>query len=198
MLEDLHADNVIIQKADGHHCGPVAASVLKGTIYFPNANVPIEMGDILIRKMPHGADERYVVIDPGFTPSGIIGMPDTFQTEVRREGVLNPPQSSATINYNINGNNARFNLNSTDNSMNVVIESSEGLFEDLRAQLKLNITDKKRLHELETIVNEMQSLQHNSQAMSEKLGHFISKSADLMGIIAPFIPVLTGIATGSS
>ncbi|GAA0623230.1 hypothetical protein [Halomonas beimenensis] len=147
--------------------------------------------------MLHGTDERYLVIDPGFT-RGFGSIPDSYQTEVRREDAPNDKQSVTTINYHINGNNARFNQNSEDNSLNVVIESSDGVFEDLKTELRAHVADPQRISELEGIINDMQASQHDSKGMSEKLGQLISKGADLMGIIGPFVPMLAGIAASGS
>ncbi|MFC4973533.1 hypothetical protein ACFPTY_03470 [Halomonas beimenensis] len=138
-----------------------------------------------------------MVIDPGFT-RGFGSIPDSYQTEVRREDAPNDKQSVTTINYHINGNNARFNQNSEDNSLNVVIESSDGVFEDLKTELRAHVADPQRISELEGIINDMQASQHDSKGMSEKLGQLISKGADLMGIIGPFVPMLAGIAASGS
>ncbi|CAH1044699.1 hypothetical protein [Halomonas sp. TD01] len=71
------------------------------------------------------------------------------------------------------------------------------MFEDLKSELRSNVTDLQRLDDLLSLVSDMQASQHDSKNLSEKLGLFISKSADIMTIIAPFVPALTGLAAGA-
>ncbi|WGI26587.1 hypothetical protein QEN58_05885 [Halomonas alkaliantarctica] len=204
-IYDLFRDSVSIEKLSGETLGPVKGLVQKGKIQL-QAKHPLEPGDILVREMPFGEPERYVVNDPGFM-QGIDDDTSHFQAEVTRESKANgrgdkvggdSSPRPAPITYIVSGAHARFNQNSTDNSINVTVEAGESLFEDLKSELRSNVTDPQRLDELLSLVSDMQASQHDSKSLSEKLGQFISKSADIMTIIAPFVPALTGLATGAS
>lgn len=210
-IDSLYRDMVAIEKPNGDSFGPVKASVQKGKIHL-QATHPVEPGDVLVREMPFGKPERYVVDEPNYI-QGLGRIPAHFEATVTRESKakveamiagrdMHPAQDQgrapAQITYNVYGGNARFNQNSTDNSMNVTIESSDGVFEDLKSELRANVDDPQRIAELEAIISDMQASQHDSKGMSEKLGQLISKGSDLMGIIGPFVPMLTGIATGTS
>jgi hypothetical protein len=66
--------------------------------------------------------EDFVVSDPGYH-SGIAGaIPPTYQVKVRRSGA--PAASPQTIIANFHGPNSRMNVNSTDNSVNIVSDVS--------------------------------------------------------------------------
>lgn len=205
-IDDLYPDSVAIEKLNGETLGPVKALVMKGKIQL-QAKHPLEPGDILVREMPFGEPERYVVDDPGFKQGIDDDFPPYFNAEVTRESKANgrgdkvggdSTPAPAPITYIVSGAHARFNQNSTDNSINVTVEAGESLFEDLKGELRSNVTDQRRLHELLSLVDDMQASQHDSKSLSEKLGQFISKSADIMTIIAPFVPALTGLAAGAS
>lgn len=119
--------------------------------------------------MPFGEPERYVVDEPNYY-QGLHGIPAHFQAEVTRENKakaqgmnagshMHPAQDQgqapAQITYNVYGGHARFNQNTTDNSMNVTIESSDGVFENLKSELRANVDDPQRIAELEAIISDM-------------------------------------------
>ncbi|PAU72455.1 hypothetical protein [Vreelandella alkaliphila] len=206
-IYDLYRDSVSIEKPSGETLGPIKALVQKRKIHL-QAKHPLEPGDILVREMPFGNPERYVVDDPGFKQGIDDDFPPHFQADVTREskasgrgdnigGISTQISAPAQITYNVYGGHARFNQNSTDNSVNVTVEAGESLFEDLKSELRSNVSDQQRLDELLSLVSDMQASQHDSKSLSEKLGQFISKSADMMTIIAPFVPALTGLAAGA-
>ncbi|WP_336274149.1 hypothetical protein [Vreelandella indica] len=159
-LQDLYRDSVFIEKLSGENLGPVKASVQKGKIHL-QAKHPLEPGDILVREMPFGKPERYVVEDPGFRQGVHGAIPPHFQAEVTREsqasarGDNSQKPAPAQITYNVYGGHARFNQNSTDNSVNVTVEAGESLFEDLKSELRSNIADQQRLDELLSLVSDM-------------------------------------------
>lgn len=75
----------------------------------------VEPYDLLIRKTSVG-DETYQVIDPVFYEQGGAH----YQCKVKKLGVPEAAAAVQHITYNVSGNNARVNNNSTDNSINVV------------------------------------------------------------------------------
>lgn len=195
-LEELLRDSVRIEKTGGEVLGPVKALVTKGKIK-ALAGHPIEPGDVLIREMPHGNDERYVVDEPGYMQGVDKDIPPHFQAEVHRENAApKAPAAPAHTTNNFYGANARINQNSSDHSINITIESADGVFNDLRSELRASIADSQKQQELLQLVDEMQESKDDQEKMSGKLGQFISKGADVMTIISPFIPLLASIATG--
>ncbi|SDH20955.1 hypothetical protein SAMN04487974_13115 [Pelagibacterium luteolum] len=114
-------DRVTLVKKDGTLFREAIPSIVNSKqITIPAADLPIEVGDHLLRSLPSGLVEDFEVIDPGFV-QGISGaIPAHFQTKVRRTDA--PQASPQTIINNItnhvSGANARVNINSTDNSTN--------------------------------------------------------------------------------
>ncbi|PXX99691.1 hypothetical protein [Halomonas sp. LBP4] len=206
-LEDLYRDSVKIEKPDGETLGPVKASVQKRKIHL-QAKHPLEPGDVLIREMPFGKPERYVVDEPGYSP-GLQGIPPHFQADVRREGEQGSNAVAAggnktpvdelppSVTYNIYGPNARVNQSSADHSVNITIDTSDSVFDDLRSELFAQVDDAELREKLSSLVDEMEKAKGDSPTMSQKLGQFISTGSNVMGIIGPFIPMLTGIASGA-
>lgn len=80
----------------------------------------VEPNDLLIRETSVG-DETYQVIDPVFYEQGGAH----YQCKVKKLGVPEATAAVQHITYNVSGNNARVNNNSTDNSTNVVNINSQ-------------------------------------------------------------------------
>ncbi|MGR2737340.1 hypothetical protein ACUY1T_02690 [Billgrantia sp. Q4P2] len=201
-LDSLYRDMIHIEKPDGQTLGPIKASVQKGKIHL-QALHPLEPGDVLVREMPFGDPERYVVNEPNYYQA-FHGIPAHYQAEVTREAKLHRANGQpampvpSSITYNFYGAHARFNQNSTDHSVNITIEAADGVFDDLRAELTSKLDDAELLSELSTLVDEMQKARSDGPTMAQKLGQFVATGANVMGIIGPFIPVLTAMASGVS
>lgn len=118
-LSSLANDNVELLKKDGNRIPNLKASVQKSKIFMGAANLLVERGDLILRKMSNGAEETYEVLDPGFYEK-IHGIDAHYQMDVKKLGVPEAEKAVQNITYNISGNNARINQNSVDNSSNVV------------------------------------------------------------------------------
>jgi hypothetical protein len=119
VLQSLMRDKVSLVKKDGTLCRTdIPATVSTGEITTFAEDLPIEVGDHFLRELPNGLLDDYIVIDPGYQ-SGITGaIRPHYQVKVRRSDAPSaPPQ---TIIANFHGANSRMNVNSTDNSVNVV------------------------------------------------------------------------------
>lgn len=82
-------------------------------------DLPLQQNDHLIRALPSGLAEDYVVVDPGYH-AGTSGIPSHFQAKVRRSDAPVAPTQSViqNITNHFHGDNARANINSIDNSTN--------------------------------------------------------------------------------
>lgn len=87
-------------------------------IYIGGKNHRVDPGDLIIRTIATGAEETYQVIDPVFYDTGMIG--PHYQLQVKKLGLPEVKAAVQHIAYNVTGNNARVNVNSVDNSTNVV------------------------------------------------------------------------------
>ncbi|WP_162652133.1 hypothetical protein [Lentilitoribacter sp. Alg239-R112] len=105
-----------------------------------------------MRNLPSGLVEEYIVINPGYK-SGVGTIEPHYQVEIRRSDT--PPATAQTIINNIQGENARININSTDNSQNLSSSHEDTkIFQQLKSQLKeANLEEIENRKMLEAITN---------------------------------------------
>jgi hypothetical protein len=118
-------EKLTLVRKDGTTLGDdIPAVVSKGMIITSVTKFPIEVGDHFLRPLPNGLVEDYLVDDPGYH-SGLGPIPPTYQAKVHRsDAPVAPPQ---TIIANFHGANSRMNVNSTDNSSNVIVYQVQDL-----------------------------------------------------------------------
>lgn len=80
-LAQLKRDTLSLVKLNGDRTDGIKGSVQKNKIFISRSDIAIEKGDLLIRSMPHGGTEEYIVIEPNFR-MGVGGIPATYQAEV--------------------------------------------------------------------------------------------------------------------
>lgn len=119
MFEDFMTDTISVQKQNGEKIEGLKAAVQSHQIDLDRSDVLIEVGDLIERRMSNGATETYEVIDPVFHEA-FHGIPAHYQMKVKKLGVPEAKARIQSITYNINGNNARVNHDSVDNSTNTV------------------------------------------------------------------------------
>lgn len=137
MLTDFNKDKVTLVKADGAVAKEqVPALVTSENIFTADTQLPVEIGDYLLRNLPNGLVEKYEVRNPKFYDVG-HGVDAHFQIEVARAG---RPQAQATvvqgITNNFTGPNSRVNINSTDNSINVSADFSSDQLRNFIEQVR--------------------------------------------------------------
>ncbi|HHC4816290.1 TPA: TIR domain-containing protein [Klebsiella michiganensis] len=77
-------DTLSLVKRDGSRTDGIKGSVQKDKIFIHRSDIAIGEGDVLIRSMPHGGIEEYIVIEPNFR-QGLGSIPAGYQAEVRRK-----------------------------------------------------------------------------------------------------------------
>jgi hypothetical protein len=92
--------------------------------------------------------------------------------------------------FHIAGDNPRVNFNSTDNSVNVVIKTSEQIFASLRQTVESGVPEG---DEQQGILEKLTALEkaQGSKSFGERYAEFVAVAANHMGLIGPFIPALT-------
>lgn len=83
-LAQLMRDTLSLVKRDGNRTDGIKGSVQKDKIFIHRSDIAIEKGDLLIRRMPHGGVEEYIVIEPNFR-QGLGSIPAGYQAEVRKK-----------------------------------------------------------------------------------------------------------------
>ncbi|WP_439845707.1 hypothetical protein [Aeromonas veronii] len=135
-FKSLMNDTIEIIKGDGTKHSGIRASVQKTKVHMDADGLLVEPEDLIIRRMSNGAEETYRVIDPGFYEEW-EGFPAHYQMDVQKLGIPEAKKAVQHITYNINGNNARVNQNSVDNSTNIVNVDTKAAeyIEELRKEI---------------------------------------------------------------
>lgn len=110
---------VTLMKRDGTiFRSDIPAIVSDGQIRTFVTDLRIEVGDHILRQLPNGLVEDYIVDEPRYN-NGIGSIPANYAVKVHRsDAPAAPPQ---TIVANFHGANSRMNVNSTDNSSNTAV-----------------------------------------------------------------------------
>lgn len=191
IVNNLPTEKVTLLKNDGRVFEGIVAHVQPDIIFTEDMSAPIEEDDYILRKLPNGLEERYLIIDRGFYDA-FHGLPSHYQIKVRKQNKQDRIKSiPQTIIVNNNGEYSKANLNSTDNSVNNYNSSTE-IFNELK-KLALEIPQEDRT----TIINSIDDMQENNGKKNfvEKYNLFIQNAANYMTIFAPLIPTLTNLLT---
>src|SRR6266852_7014805 len=81
---------------------------------------------------PAGLESQY----PKMVAQAVGLSANLLKTEIDRRRLMTKKESSPITNYYVHGENARVNVNSTDNSVNVVMESKEEFFSTLQQRIE--------------------------------------------------------------
>jgi hypothetical protein len=117
-------ESITVERQDGTRIENVRSLVTANIVLIPDARVPVAPGDAILRELPSGLVERLIVTEPGFHQT-VHGIAAHYQARYRREGQGAP--GTAGYNIHVSGENARVNINSTDNSTNNVLKQSANL-----------------------------------------------------------------------
>ena len=99
-------------------------------------------------------------------------------------------ESSPSVVYNVTGPNARLNIGSIDSSTNVVNVAPTELFTQLQRTIEARVVAEQERNELLARLADLQSAQ-GTQAYLEQYQRFIAVAANILTILAPFLPALT-------
>jgi len=113
------------------------------------------------------------------------------QIDKRRLTAKRKAQAAATANiYHVHGHNPRWNLNTVDNSVNVVTVSATQVFADLRQAIQTGVPEGDEQKDILVRLMELEQAQQ-SPSFAQRYADFISAAANHMTLIGPFIPALT-------
>jgi len=91
--------------------------------------------------------------------------------------------------YHVEGDNNRWNINSHDESVNIVV-SKEQVFSDLRKKVQAEVASGPQQIALIDSINDLEGAAKDS-SFKEKYLKFMSAASDHMTVVGPFIPALT-------
>ena len=164
---DMMNDLLVLQKQNGQVVDGIKAAVTPNAIVTERSDLAFESGDLLIRKLPSGQEDTFKILDPGFY-QGMEEIPPGYKITYKKLGIPEAETEMNNIVYNFNGDNARVNNNSVDNSTNVVNNESEILehIELLRSEVNRLLVDQQEKDDAHEIINALEG-QLNSNKPSK-------------------------------
>lgn len=190
MLKSFSKDIVSLKKPDGTIIENIQANVQPKTIFIPDSTLLIEEGDLLIRTLTNGGVEEYEVIDRGFYEK-INGFNAHYQCKVRKLSSKKYTSTNNVVTNNFYGANARYNHNSTDNSTNVILESSN-VFQSIRNAIEENVGNDEEKTVILQKVDEMDKAK-GTPTFKDKYLEFMQALGNHVTIITPFLQPLNQI-----
>lgn len=154
-----------------------------------DTTVHIEPRDELRRILPNGYEETFEVRDAVFQ-QGMGGIPSFYDLKIVRKGSF--PKGTGGHYIHVSGPNARVNLNSTDNSINTVVQ--ESIFGELRSAIESGVPD---AAERDALTQALKRLER-ATAKDGKLDAYqqlVAAGANHMTLLAPFLGPLSGLLT---
>ena len=189
MFDELLTDKVTIRTRDGRVFTDIAASVQTSKIFIQRSDIPIQPGDEVVRRTPAGVDEVFLVDDPGFQAE-FHGIPAGYRMRVRRADRPAVARTGPSIIYNVTGPNARFNINSSDNSTNVINESPAAMFRELREVIAKQVVSEPERDALIAHALALES-EVGKASFATRYAQFMALAANHVEALGPFIPALT-------
>jgi hypothetical protein len=169
------SDDLEIRKSNGS-VFKLKGLVSKNKITLADLKAPVEEGDEITRQLPSGVTERYEVLHVQHY-SGLRGSGAHVELDVRKAGSRSRSERPAQTVYNITGNNPRVNVNSTDQSVNVVNTNSEELFDKLLKSVHEQAFASELRKQLAEVVEEMRKVQGTPEYTNAYV-RFMSIAAD--------------------
>lgn len=189
-FNSLMRDTISIIKKNGQILNNIKASVQKNKIYINDGKLEIEENDIVIRILPSGIVEEYIILDIGFH-KGFGSIPDNYQMTVKKKNIMEIENNKNSFNF-IADNGAQVYINSEDNSVNIELDNQ--LFSNLISELKSidrDLISDELKADLIKDVKELESIKNNKAKFGMKFTEFIGKTGSIIQIISPYIELLS-------
>lgn len=188
MFDDFPKSSFEIFGPEGESRGVTKAIHTGDKIIVLDTQLVIQPRDEMRRVLPNGTDETFEVTDPHFQEE-TFGIPAHYQVSVRRKGLF-PHNSGGHLNISVSGANSRVNIGSTDNSTNVIQNSS--VFADMRSAITSGVEDAEQQRELIAAIDQMEATRGRTDFVGA-YQKFIGLAADHIGVIGPLLPALAAL-----
>jgi hypothetical protein len=117
---------------------------------------------------------------------------NSLKVRIERRRLM--PKKTETPNvtnvFHLKGDNSRVNMNSHDQSVNIVTTSGDQIFASLKREITSHIPAGNGQDEILDRLAQLEKAQ-SSPTFAQRYTEFISVAADHMTLIAPFVPALT-------
>ena len=189
VVEHMMNETLSFVKADGTwQKDGIKGLVTEGKVITFDSSLPVQPNDRFLRKLPSGLMEEYIVEDPGYKSGISRAIKPHFQAKVRRGDVAAGP-TRTTIN-NLQGGNARVNIDSADNSQNVAVSSSNAeVFEQLREKLIGAGLGAEEQLSIKIAIDEMEAA-NGTSAFRKKYQDFMAVAANHAGVFGALLAAL--------
>lgn len=118
MLSNMKKEDALVEKKDGGLVGPYKTVFAGDTIIVWDATADVEEGDVVLRKLPNGRDERSEVTAATFYDTG--RMQAHYQLKFRKGTVKN--MATSTNTFHIHGGQVQIGDHNTQNIVNALRE----------------------------------------------------------------------------
>ena len=109
-----------IEKSDGSLAGTYQAQFFSTTIRILNIQAVVKPGDVIIRTLPNGMDERSLVTDVKFYQQKFPQLPSHYRIKFIREDTLKMQQKIQPASFNINNSQVQIGDHNTQNIINAI------------------------------------------------------------------------------
>lgn len=138
---------------------------------------------------PTGLEAQY----PRMVEQAVGLSANLIKTEIDRRRLTLKKNEGATTIYSVQGDNARLNVNSNDNSVNVVnTNSPEEFFTAMRARIEADIAEGEERQKITEALAALQAA-HGKPSFAQRYTELIQVVGNHIKIITPFIPALTAM-----
>lgn len=195
MFKHLMKDKISLEKQNGEVFNNIQSSVQENKIYILDSSLKIEEGDRIKRILSNGLEEKYIVINSDFYEKN-FSIPAHYELKVRKETSIEHTQLQTTTYIDnstntFNGNQNRINKHANDYSTNVSYNRSEtSVFNQLRKTISESEVPQIEKNEIMSQIDLLEG-SVGKPSFLEKYQNFITKAANHMTLISPFIPELT-------
>ena len=154
-----------------------------------NVSTPISEGQLIIRTLPNGLNEKYKIINSKYV-KGMHDICDSYMLTLQKENVPKAKNITKSIITNNIYNCDKVNIDSIDNSVNIYINDNENekINEIRNIITNLEGNSKDMLVKFDDFCNNV-----GKKSALQKYQSFIDAAASHMTVLAPFIPFLTSL-----
>lgn len=188
LFSQFNTDKVtLVKKESGKRYKDIDAQVDPEMIFIDDSTIPIEEGDLFIRELPNGLEEKYEVLDRGFY-SKTGSMDAHYQVKVKKLNKSSEQNKNGKTVYNL-GDNSRVNINSEDSSINVINTESNSLFAEIKSTVKSEVENEKEKQKLLNKIEELEEAQNTSN-FPKKYSEFMALAANHTAVLEPYLQAL--------
>lgn len=191
-MSALFNDMVRVIDQDGTSRGQIGAVVDTNRVLTEDASLPIEVGDTIERDLPHGRKETLLVKHVQFY-RGSRGNQEFYEITTENPHSLSDRSGEPGVSvYVADSPHTRVNLNSVDNSNNVISIQAHEVFERTRHLLETGVEDNGERDILIQSVNELEAA-HETRDFVAKYKDFMGLAANHMTVLAPVLQPLASL-----